>query len=142
MLCKNGSGVRGQKPKKPWTLVHNAHAVDVDRYNDPVDLASLDISEEGKNEVEVYAAGQLKNLRSSEGQVSGIEVKDDHTLVNITVRVRLLRTSYLWTSSFFTEGILSMYYTCGQKLPLAIFKVSLAGYVPCVKTGSGCDGCG
>jgi len=92
------------------------------RYNDPVDLASLEISEEGKNEVEVYAAGQLKNLRSAEGQVSGIEVKDDHTLVNITVRVRLLRTSYLWTSSFFTEGILSMYYTCGQKLPLAIFK--------------------
>ena len=109
-------------------------SLDVDRYNDPVDLASLEISEEGKNEVEVYAAGQLKNLRSAEGQVSGIEVKDDHTLVNITVRVRLLRTSYLWTSSFFTEGILSMYYTCGQKLPLAIFKVSLAGYVPCVKT--------
>lgn len=89
-----------------------------------MDLASLEISEEGKNEVEVYAAGQLKNLRSAEGQVSGIEVMDDHTLVNITVRVRLLRTSYLWTSSFFTEGILSMYYTCGQKLPLAIFKVS------------------
>lgn len=92
------------------------------RYNDPVDLDSLAISEDGKDEVEVYEAGQLKNLRSASGEVSEIEVMDDHTVVNITVRVRLLRTSYLWTSSFFTQGILSMYYTCGQKLPLAIFK--------------------
>ena len=56
------------------------------RYNDPVDLQSLDISEDGKEEVEVYEAGQLKNLKSAEGEVTNIEVREDHTLINITVR--------------------------------------------------------
>ena len=56
------------------------------RYNDPVDLQSLDISEDGKEEVEVYEAGQLKNLKSAQGEVTNIEVREDHTLINITVR--------------------------------------------------------
>ena len=46
----------------------------------------------------------------------------DIFLVNVTLNFRLLRTSYVW-QNFFSDGILSMYHTCGQNLPITIFDV-------------------
>ena len=44
--------------------------------------------------------------------------------IDITLKFRLLRTTYLW-EYFFSSGILSMYHTCGQDLPYTYFDVSL-----------------
>jgi len=92
------------------------------RYSDPEPLPSIAVREDQDDEkVEYYEDGRLNNLKHAKGHVSGVEIKDDHTIVNITLQFRLLRTSYLW-HAYFTHGILSMYYTCGQPLPIAIFQ--------------------
>lgn len=55
--------------------------------------------------------------------------------VNITLQVRLLKISYTW-NSFFSQGLLSAYHTCGQNLPLAIFKVPPLQLLQIVRTRS------
>ena len=49
--------------------------------------------------------------------------------IDITLKFRLLRTTYLW-EYFFSNGILSMYHTCGQDLPFTYFDVSLKKKTP------------
>ena len=90
--------------------------------HDPEPLDTIDILDEDL-EVTKYEEGQLHNL----GQFLALEPKVDklnETLaINVTLLVRLLRTTYHW-QRFFSNGILSMYHTCGQALPMAIFDVS------------------
>ena len=53
--------------------------------------------------------------------------------IDITLKFRLLRTTYLW-EYFFSSGILSMYHTCGQDLPYTYFDVSLKKKTPIIFT--------
>ena len=51
-----------------------------------------------------------------------------HWLITIDIRFRLLRVAYQW-KSFLMEGILSMYHTCGNRLPLTLIHVSSNTFV-------------
>ena len=44
-------------------------------------------------------------------------------IIDVMLKFRLLRTTYLW-KHFFSNGILSMYHTCGQDLPFTVIDVS------------------
>merc|ERR1712001_557270 len=57
----------------------------------------------------------LKMENSSEEIIENDDINTTF-YIDITLKFRLLRTTYLW-EYFFSSGILSMYHTCGQDLP-------------------------
>ena len=59
------------------------------------------------------------------GDVASVVMDADlqHWLITIDIRFRLLRVAYQW-KSFLMDGILSMYHTCGKRLPLTLINVS------------------
>ena len=65
------------------------------------------------------------NSFSVDAEVTGIynTTDDSHWLISIDIRFRLLRIAYHW-DSFLMEGILSMYHTCGKRLPMTMIHVS------------------
>lgn len=90
-------------------------------YQDPKSLDPIDIEDD--QDTKIYQDGKLHHLKRFETNVTGIEALNETYLVNITLQFRLLRTSYVW-KNFFSDGILSMYHTCGTPLPMTIFDVS------------------
>ena len=65
------------------------------------------------------------NSFSVDAEVTGLYITtdDNHWLISIDIRFRLLRIAYHW-DSFLMEGILSMYHTCGKRLPMTMIHVS------------------
>ena len=51
-----------------------------------------------------------------------------HWLISVDVRFRLFRVAYHW-DSFLMQGILSMYHTCGERLPMTMVHVSMKYYL-------------
>lgn len=88
-------------------------------YQDPKFLPPIDVMDEDRRRR--YEEGKLHHLSKFETNVTEMESNQSYNVVNVTLRFRLLRTSYLW-HSFFSHGILSLYHTCGQRLPIAIFR--------------------
>ena len=70
-----------------------------------------------------YSDSGLKMENSSEEIIENDDINTTF-YIDITLKFRLLRTTYLW-KYFFSNGILSMYHTCGQDLPFTYFDVSL-----------------
>lgn len=92
-------------------------------YQDPKTLDPIDILvDEGEEESKRYADGKLHHLKRFQLNVSeAVKINETQAFcINVTLQFRLLRTSYVW-QNFFSNGILSMYHTCGQPLPMAIF---------------------
>eukprot|EP00095_Tigriopus_kingsejongensis_P010964 snap_masked-scaffold129_size324999-processed-gene-2.2 protein:Tk10964 transcript:snap_masked-scaffold129_size324999-processed-gene-2.2-mRNA-1 annotation:"hypothetical protein SPN3US_0162" len=90
------------------------------RYHDPEFLPPIDIR--WRENRRIYEQGRL--LRLSQVQLHQTQVLqlDNGTLeVSVTLNVRMIRVSYWW-QSFFTHGMLSLYHTCGEELPIAIFQ--------------------
>ena len=94
--------------------------------HDPEPLENIDILDEDSEKTQ-YESGQLHNLGQFLALEPKVEKVNETLSVDLTLLVRLLRTSYHW-QRFFSHGILSMYHTCGQALPMAIFDVSLCSY--------------
>ena len=117
---------------KEWTQDLTNHVKRFTMPNhDPQPLDDIDIIDEDEDELMKYDNGKLFNL----GQFlwldpvigeKSCEYEDceDTFIVNVTLVVRLLRTSFDW-QYYFSDGTLRMYHTCGQKLPRAIFDVSI-----------------
>ena len=94
-------------------------------HNDPQYLPPVKVYTDGDEMI--YEEGRLSNIRNAVGEVRNVSVRENQTdflTVEIVFKFRLLRSSYLW-HNFISKHTLSMYYTCGQNLPLAIFNVSL-----------------
>jgi len=91
-------------------------------YQDPKSLEPIEIIDD-EEDIKKYDDGKLHHLKQFEASIEEAEVDSelpDIFLVNVTLNFRLLRTSYVW-QNFFSDGILSMYHTCGQNLPITIF---------------------
>ena len=96
-------------------------------YQDPKTLGPIDIEdEEDKDETKRYEEGKLHHLKRFETNVTGVEQIEKTSVlkINVTLRFRLLKTTYVW-QNFFRDGVLSMYHTCGEPLPVTIFDVSV-----------------
>ena len=90
-------------------------------YQDPKTLEPIDIEQEEET-TKRYEDGKLHHLKQFESNITGLELVNQTLRINVTLKFRLLRTSYVW-KNFFSDGILSMYHTCGEPLPMAIFDV-------------------
>lgn len=108
-----------------WDWIHDvaehakSHSL---RYHDPEFLPPLDIRWDDNRRV--YEQGRLLRLSQVSLNETNIRNSSDTSLeISLVLHVRMLRITYWW-QSFFTNGLLSLYHTCGENLPLAIFRVS------------------
>ncbi len=95
-------------------------------YQDPKPLPPIEVANgDGSKR---YDVGQLHRLSRFEANLTGLGETPGGRghVANVTVKFKMLRTSYVW-HSFFSYGVLSLYHTCGRNLPTAIFDV-LAGF--------------
>ncbi|TRY79983.1 hypothetical protein TCAL_05143 [Tigriopus californicus] len=90
------------------------------RYHDPEFLPPLDIRWEDNRRV--YEQGRLLRLSRVNLNETSINNSSNSSLeISLVLHLRMLRITYWW-QSFFTNGLLSLYHTCGENLPLAIFR--------------------
>ena len=65
----------------------------------------------------------IQNTRFDAETLSIVMTPDrQYWVATIFIKFRLLRVSYEW-ESFLMKGILSMYHTCGNDLPVALINV-------------------
>ncbi|XP_040572745.1 uncharacterized protein [Lepeophtheirus salmonis] len=84
---------------------------------------SPDIWIKNGDRIQRYEEGKIFGLRRPTFEVSKLSNENDYINVNVTLKFPYLRTTYVWRS-FISAGVITLYHTCGKKLPLGSFLIS------------------